>query len=76
MALFDLHTIDTAPEAARPLLKESAKAFGRIPNLHAVMAESPEHLEAYKNLHELFERPCVNSRWRLFASGACWIRSR
>jgi len=56
MALFDLHTIDTAPEAARPLLEESAKAFGRIPNLHAVMAESPEHLEAYKNLHALFER--------------------
>ncbi len=56
MPIFDLHTVETAPERARPLLEESAKAFGRIPNLHAVMADSPEHLEAYKTLHQLFER--------------------
>jgi uncharacterized peroxidase-related enzyme len=56
MNTFVLHTVDTAPEKARDSLQQSEKAFGRIPNLHAVMAESPEHLQAYKTLHELFEQ--------------------
>jgi len=60
MSSFRIHDIDTAPEASRPLLENSAKAFGRIPNLHAVMAESPEHLEAYKTLHALFERSSLS----------------
>ncbi|MEM9761533.1 MAG: carboxymuconolactone decarboxylase family protein [Pseudomonadota bacterium] len=48
-----LHTRKTAPEASKPLLDGSVKAFGMIPNLHAVMAESPAHLEAYQSLHGL-----------------------
>lgn len=46
-----VHTIDSAPEAARPLLEKSVKAFGRLPSLHAVMAESPALLEGYQRLH-------------------------
>ena len=34
---FQLHDIETAPEDSQPLLKGSIKAFGMIPNLHAVM---------------------------------------
>ncbi|MBA3067572.1 MAG: carboxymuconolactone decarboxylase family protein [Hyphomonas sp.] len=60
MSSFKIHDIDTAPEASKPLLENSVKAFGRIPNLHAVMAESPEHLEAYKTLHALFERTSLS----------------
>lgn len=56
MKIFDLHTTESAPEKAKESLQQSVKAFGRIPNLHAVMAESPEHLQAYKTLHELFEQ--------------------
>lgn len=56
MTDFTLHTMESAPEAARPLLENSKKAFGRLPSLHAVMAESPEHLEAYQTLHALFQR--------------------
>ncbi|MEL6767880.1 MAG: carboxymuconolactone decarboxylase family protein [Pseudomonadota bacterium] len=48
-----LHTPETAPEGSKPLLEGSVKAFGMIPNLHAVMAESPAHLEAYQSLHSL-----------------------
>ena len=48
-----LHTPDTAPEAAQPLLAKSQKAFGMIPNLHAVMAESPALLDAYQRTHML-----------------------
>lgn len=53
MATPTLHTHDTAPADAQPLLKKSQKAFGMIPNLHAVMAESPALLEAYQKTHEL-----------------------
>lgn len=55
MSTFTLHTPDTAPAESRPLLEKSQAAFGMVPGLHAVMAESPQHLEAYQTLHGLFE---------------------
>lgn len=54
MADFPIHTEDTAPEASKPLLAGSKAAFGSVPNLHAVMAEAPGLLEAYKTSHQLF----------------------
>jgi len=56
MTNFTLYTADNAPEAAKPLLENSVKAFGMIPNLHAVMAEAPTLLEGYQVLHELFQK--------------------
>ena len=56
MSEFTLHTRDTAPAAAKPLLDSSQKAFGMVPNLHAVMAESPQLLEAYQVVHGLFSQ--------------------
>lgn len=60
MTEFTLHTQESAPEDSRPLLDNSLKAFGMIPNLHAVMAESPQHLEAYQKLHELFQQTSLS----------------
>ncbi len=54
MTEFPLHDLETAPEASTPLLEASRKAFGRLPGLHRVMAESPQALEAYQLLHRLF----------------------
>tara|TARA_R110001599_G_scaffold353815_1_gene598777 strand:+ start:19487 stop:20041 length:555 start_codon:yes stop_codon:yes gene_type:complete len=54
MTEFTLHTEETAPDASKPLLAKSKKAYGMIPGLHAVMAEAPELLEAYQAVHELF----------------------
>jgi alkylhydroperoxidase family enzyme len=54
MAEFTLHTEETAPEASKQLLASSKKNFGMIPGLHAVMAEAPGLLEAYKTVHNLF----------------------
>ncbi len=54
MADFTIHTLDTAPEKSRPLLEDSKKAFGRVPGLHATMAEAPALLDGYKHLHRLF----------------------
>ena len=49
-----MHDQNTAPEASKPLLENSQKAFGMVPGLHAVMAESPGLLEGYQVLHNLF----------------------
>ena len=53
MVTTTIHTLDTAPEASKPLLENSIKAFGRLPGLHGVMAESPGLLEGYQHLHRL-----------------------
>ncbi|MDB9741399.1 hypothetical protein OAB00_00950 [Akkermansiaceae bacterium] len=55
-----LHTLDTAPTASKPLLEGSVKAFGMIPNLHAVMAEAPGLLEGYQVLHGLAQKSSFN----------------
>ncbi|SLN65259.1 carboxymuconolactone decarboxylase family protein [Oceanibacterium hippocampi] len=54
MTTFTLHDEATAPEGSKALLTKSKNAFGRIPGLHAVMAEAPGLLEAYQRVHELF----------------------
>lgn len=53
MTDFPMHDVDSAPEKAKPLLKNSLEGFGMIPSLHAIMAEAPGVLEAYKTLHQL-----------------------
>ena len=60
MAKFKIHDIDSAPEASKPLLEASKKGAGFVPNLHGVMAESPQHLEGYKTLHALFEKSSLS----------------
>jgi len=54
MTDFPSHDLETAPEGSKPLLENSQKAFGRLPGLHKVMAESPQVLEGYQLLHKLF----------------------
>jgi alkylhydroperoxidase family enzyme len=53
---FELYNRENAPAASQPLLENSVKDFGMIPNLHAVLAESPAALEAYQLLHNLFQQ--------------------
>ena len=54
MTEFTLHTEASAPEASKLLLADSKKSYGMIPGLHAVMAEAPGLLEAYKTVGDLF----------------------
>lgn len=61
MSTFTLHTLESAPEKSQPLLQDSQQSFGMIPGLHAVMAEAPSVLEAYKNLHTLFQQTSFNA---------------
>ncbi|MDA3935037.1 MAG: carboxymuconolactone decarboxylase family protein [Gammaproteobacteria bacterium] len=61
MSKFTLHDVNSAPDASKPLLENSLQGFGMIPNLHAVLAESPQALEAYKTLTKLFLETSLSS---------------
>lgn len=41
MGQFPIYTIDSAPQAAKPALRDLRAAFGMIPNIAGVMATSP-----------------------------------
>lgn len=58
---FPSHDLTTAPEASKPLLEKSQKAFGRLPGLHKVLAESPQAYEGYQILHKLFTETDFNA---------------
>jgi AhpD family alkylhydroperoxidase len=53
MSTFAVHTPETAPEASKVRLAEVAKAWGFVPKLHGILAESPVALEAYDTLFGL-----------------------
>ncbi len=55
MNYFKVHTKETASAASAELLGNAEKAFGFIPNLLGVMAESPATLNAYLTLGQLFD---------------------
>ena len=45
-----LHTLDTAPESSREILRNLHAGQGTIMNFFALVAESPEVLKAYMDL--------------------------
>ena len=53
---FQIHDATTAPAASAALLDGVQKAWGFVPNLHRVLAESPAALEAYGALWGIAER--------------------
>ncbi len=53
MTTFKVHTIDAAPEASKARLASVKAAWGFVPNLHGVLAESAIALEAYDTLFGL-----------------------
>ncbi len=56
MSRFMIHSQQSAPEGSRPLLAGAEQAFGFVPNLLGVFAESPPTLEAYVTLSQLFDK--------------------
>jgi uncharacterized peroxidase-related enzyme len=55
MSTYKIHTKDSAPRAAAPLLSDAEKAYGFVPNLLGVLATSPATLKAYMALGRIFE---------------------
>ncbi|QWX83027.1 carboxymuconolactone decarboxylase family protein [Cellulophaga sp. HaHaR_3_176] len=60
MTTLKVHNIESAPEESKALLEKSQKAYGMIPGLHVVLAASPQALDAYQQLHELFVNSSFN----------------
>lgn len=60
MSEFTLQTPDSAPEAARPLLRGTRDKMGFVPNLYANLANAPAALEAYFGLSAQFDKTSFN----------------
>ena len=52
---YTIHTIETAPEAAKETFADVRKAYRFVPNLLGVMAEAPALMKAYLSLSRFFE---------------------
>ncbi|MCL1067539.1 carboxymuconolactone decarboxylase family protein [Shewanella olleyana] len=61
MSKFTIHNLETVPAESKAMLEQSNKAFGMVPNLHGVLAESPNTFEAYQVLHKLFSESSFNA---------------
>jgi uncharacterized peroxidase-related enzyme len=61
MTNFTLHTVTSAPESAQAQLREIEKNWKMIPNLHRILAESPETLAAYDTLFGLFAKSSLTT---------------
>jgi len=55
-----VHSLDTAPAAAKENLADAKEAYGFLPNLLGVMAEVPALLKAYRTAMGLFEETSLS----------------
>jgi AhpD family alkylhydroperoxidase len=60
MTTFPVHSSETAPEGSQPILAETQKSMGFVPNLIGVMAEAPVAAEAYLSLMDIFGRSSLS----------------
>lgn len=60
MSLFPLHTLETAPADAHPVLQGVKSRMGFVPNLLAKLAEAPAALEAYTTLSAIFDKTSLS----------------
>ena len=67
MTPFTVHSIETAPQASRHLLEATRQAWGFVPHVHGVLAESPVALEAYDRLYGLVARSSLSPAERQVA---------
>jgi AhpD family alkylhydroperoxidase len=61
MTKFNVHTIESAPEGSKAQLTASKKAWGFIPTLHGILAESPAALAGYNTLYELVSKSSLTA---------------
>ena len=52
--MFTYHDIESAPAESKPLIEQSQKNMGMLPNLHKVLAEAPATYETYNTAFGLF----------------------
>lgn len=54
MMAFQIHSVETAPEGSKPLLKSLKENLGIIPNLAAAMSESPQLLGGFLAVRDIY----------------------
>lgn len=64
MTEYSTHTIETAPQASKAVLKAVQQKLGFVPNLMATMAESPVMVESYATLMGLFDKSALSETER------------
>ncbi len=64
MSRFDVHTKDTAQPDAAEMLDSIEMAYGFIPNLYGVFAESPAALKAYMTIGKIFDESSFSATER------------
>lgn len=64
MNRFDVHTKETAQADAAEMLGNIEKAYGFIPNLYGVFAESPSALKAYMTIGKVFDESSFSATER------------
>jgi uncharacterized peroxidase-related enzyme len=61
---YTVHTVDSAPAAAKDILAGAKKGLGFVPNLYAVMAEAPALVKAYTTLSRIFDETSLSATER------------
>lgn len=64
MSAFPIHTLETAPADARPVLEQVQAKLGSVPNLFGTFAGSPALLAAYLQVGELFDTTAFDATER------------
>ena len=64
MTSFTTHTIESAPEASKPILESAKRRLGFVPNLMATMAEAPVMVESYQAMMGLFDKSALSETER------------
>jgi uncharacterized peroxidase-related enzyme len=67
MRQFEIHKKKSAPEQSVKLLEQAESAFGFVPNLLGVLAESPPVLKAYLQLGQIFDESSLSPAERQVA---------
>ncbi len=62
MSEFKFHTLESAPEAAKPLLHAVKEKMGFVPNLYLGLADAPAALEAYLTLSDIITRTSFSAQ--------------
>lgn len=57
---FNLYKIEDAPEESKPLLEDAQAKYNFIPNLLAIMSESPALLKGYMALSEIYSESSLS----------------
>lgn len=61
MIEFEKHTTATAPTGSKAILESAQAQMGLVPNLYAVLAESPQTLTGYIELTKLFSASSLST---------------